>query len=347
MGVISAKEIMTIKVNLSSGSHSEGRGVGFYAQFLSESLKKEKGIELTDKNPDLIHYPFFDLFYPTLPFKKIVPTVVTIHDLTPLVLSSLYPRGVKSSINLLRQWLSLQSVSAVITDSVNSKQDLVKIFKLSPKKVFVTPLSVNPIYSQSPSSKKISAVKKKYSLPDKFVLNVSAGPNPNKNLPALAQATQDLNIPLIIAGGGVAKPAPSGKVHPELKDLAELKKYSHVITPGFVPNEDLLVFYKLASLYCQPSLYEGFGLPVLEAMNAGCLVVSSHVSSLPEIYSRNTITFSPRDLEGMKQALNHALHLTAKKKAALIKEAKKKADDFDWKKTAQATIKIYRSVLGK
>ena len=338
---------MAIKVHLNSGSHSQGRGVGFYAQFLSESLEKEKGIELTDKNPDLIHYPFFDLFYPTLPLKKTVPTLVTIHDLTPLVLPSLYPRGVKGSINLLRQWLSLQSVSAVITDSNNSKQDLLKIFKLSPKKVFITPLSVNKIYSQSPSVKEISAVKKKYSLPDKFILTVSAGPNPNKNLPALAEVTQDLNIPLIIVGGGVAKPVPSGKVHPELKDLFKLKQYSHVITPGFVPNEDLLVFYKLASLYCQPSLYEGFGLPVLEAMNAGCLVVSSHTSSLPEIYSRNTITFSPRNLEGMKQSLNHALHLTAKKKTVLLKEAKKKADDFDWKKTAQATIKVYRSVLAK
>lgn len=338
---------MSIKIYLNSGSHSQGRGVGFYAKFLSESLKKEKGIELTDKNPDLIHYPFFDLFYPTLPLKKIVPTVVTIHDLTPLVLSSLYPRGVKGSVNLLRQRLSLQSVSAVITDSVNSQQDLIKIFKLSPKKIFVTPLSINPIYQSSLSKQKISAVKKKYSLPDKFILTVAAGPNPNKNLPALAQATQDLKIPLIIAGGGVAKPVPSGKVHPELKDLVKLKKYSHVITPGFVPDEDLLAFYKLASLYCQPSLYEGFGMPVLEAMNAGCLVVSSQVSSLPEIYSRNTITFDPRNLEEMKQSINHALNLTTKKKTALIKEAKAKAQDFTWKKTAQATIKVYRSVLSR
>lgn len=338
---------MAIKVHLNSGSHSQGRGVGFYAQFLSESLEKEKGIELTDKNPDLIHYPFFDLFYPTLPIKKTVPTVVTIHDLTPLVLSSLYPRGVRGSINLLRQWLSLQSVSAVLTDSVNSQQDLIKIFKLSPKKVFVTPLSVNPIYQQTLSSKKISTVRKKYSLPDKFILTVAAGPNPNKNLPTLAQVTQDLKIPLIIAGGGVAKPAPTGKVHPELKDLVKLKQYSHVITPGFVPDEDLLAFYKLTSLYCQPSLYEGFGMPVLEAMNAGCLVVSSRVSSLPEIYSRSTITFDPQNLEEMKQSLNHALNLTAKKKTALIKEAKTKARDFTWKKTAQATIKVYRSVLSK
>lgn len=336
-----------LKIFLNSGSHSKGRGVGFYAKFLSESLKKEKGIELTDKNPDLIHYPFFDLFYPTLPLKKIVPTVVTIHDLTPLVLSSLYPRGVKGSVNLLRQWFSLQSVSAVITDSVNSKQDLIKIFKLSPKKVFVTPLSVNPIYQQTLSDKKVAFVKKKYSLPHKFILTVAGGPNPNKNLPALAQVTQDLQIPLVIVGGGVSKPAPSGKVHPELKDLVKLKQYSHLITPGFVPDEDLLTLYQLASLYCQPSLYEGFGLPVLEAMNAGCLVVSSRVSSLPEIYSRNTITFDPQDLEEMKKVLSHALNLTTKQKTILIKEAKTRAGDFTWKKTAQATIKVYRSVLGQ
>ena len=338
---------MAIKVHLNSGSHSQGRGVGFYAKFLSEALEKEQGIELTDKNPDLIHYPFFDLFYPTLPWKKNLPTLVTIHDLTPLVLSDLYPKGVRGLLNLVKQRISLQSVSAVITDSVHSQQDLIKIFKLSPKKVFVTPLSVNPIYHSPLSKKKIQAVKKKYSLPNQFILTVAGGPNPNKNLPALAKVTEELNVPLVIVGGGVAKPVPEGKVHPELKDLVALKKYSHLIIPGFVPDEDLLALYRLASLYCQPSLYEGFGIPVLEAMNAGCLVVSSRVSSLPEIYSRHTITFDPRNLEEMKQALNHALHLTKEKKAKLIKEAKLKAEDFDWQKTARATIKVYRSVLGR
>jgi len=336
-----------IKVFLNSGSHSQGRGVGFYAQFLSQSLAKEQGIELTDKNPDLIHYPFFDLFYPTLPWKKNLPTVVTIHDLTPLVFPHLYPKGARGWFNLVRQRLSLQSVSAVITDSVSSQRDLVNIFKLSPKKVFITPLSVNPIYHSPLPAKKIAAIKKKYSLPDHFILTVAGGPNPNKNLPALAQVTQELNIPLVIVGGGVAKPVPSGRLHPELRDLAKLKKFSHLITPGFVPDQDLLAFYQLADLYCQPSLYEGFGLPVLEAMNVGCLVVSSHAGSLPEIYPRQTITFDPHDLTDMKQAINHGLHLTNKEKVKHIQQGRKKAATFSWQKTAQATIKVYRSVLSQ
>lgn len=107
-----------IKVFLDSGTHSQGRGVGFYAENLAKGLEKLSDVTLTDANPDLIHYPFFDLFYPTLPYKKLKPTIVTIHDVTPLVMSDRYPKGIKGTINFFRQWLSLQSVSAIITLSL-------------------------------------------------------------------------------------------------------------------------------------------------------------------------------------------------------------------------------------
>jgi len=137
----------TIRVNLHYGQHSAGRGVGYYADNLAKALSSHKEITLTTTDPDIIHYPFFDLFYSTLPIIKKAKTIVTIHDLTPLVLTHLYPKGVRGSINMYRQWLSLQSTSAIITDSNNSKEDIIRLFHTTPDKVFVTPLAADPVYS--------------------------------------------------------------------------------------------------------------------------------------------------------------------------------------------------------
>ncbi len=333
-----------LKVFLNSGEHSSGRGVGLYAKYLSEALAKLPGVELTDKDPDLVHFPFFDIFYGTLPLKKSKPTVVTVHDLTPLVMSDRYPLGILSTINLARQWFSLRSASAIITDSENSKKDLINIFRISPDKIFVTPLAVVDDYRKIPTEKQKQELKLKYNLPDKFVLNLSSGPDPNKNLPNLAEVTDRLGLPLVIAGGGL-KQEITGPVPPELIDLVRLQVYSHIIYPGRIPNEEFNILLHMASLYVHPSYYEGFGLPLLEAMTAGCLITSSNTSSSPEIYHEGAITFNPKNIKSMEKAISKALGLTAKEKALQIAKAKERAKDFSWAKTAKLTLEVYKRVL--
>ncbi|HOX96102.1 MAG TPA: glycosyltransferase family 1 protein [Candidatus Woesebacteria bacterium] len=332
-----------IKVFLDSGTHSQGRGVGFYADNLAKALEKSPSIILTDKNPDIIHYPFFDLFYHTLPIKKKNPTIVTVHDLTPLVLSSRYPKGAKGIFNLTLQWLALQSVSAIITDSENSKNDLIKLFRLPPEKITVIPLAIDSEFQKNISPEKLEEVRNKYHLPKKFILTVAGGPNPNKNLPSLAEVTDRLGIPLVIVGKGMLQEVKE-PVHPELIDMVRLKVYKHLILPGFVPTEDLNALYRLASLYVQPSLYEGFGLPLLEAMTAGCLIASSKVSSLPEIYHEGAIVFNPRKLSSIEKAIKKALSLSPKAKSEQITQAKEKSTSFSWTKTAKATSIVYQKV---
>lgn len=333
-----------IKVNLISSSASSGRGVGFYETHLREALTKLADIKLTTSSPDLIHYPYFDLFYPTLPYFKNKPTIVTIHDLTPLVLPNLYPKGILGSLNLLRQRLSLSNVSAIITDSNNSKQDIINLFSIPSEKIHVTPLAISPLFKKTPPNKTLHKIKTKYKLPDKFVLSVAGGPNPNKNLPALAEATKQLNLPLVLVGKGLIQDL-AAKVHPELRDLQKLKTYTHIIYLGYVPTPDLSAIYRLTTLYCQASLYEGFGLPLLEAMTSNCLVVSSNTSSLPEIYPSSTITFNPNSLTEVTAAIKQALDLPSLKRKALIKEANQKASQFNWSKTADLTVKVYNRVL--
>ncbi len=336
-----------MKVHLIGQPSSQNRGVGFYHQFLSQSLGRLPEIQLVDDNPDLVHFTFFDLFYPTLPFYKNYPTVVTIHDLTPLVLSRLYPKGIRSSLNLLRQRLSLTNIRAIITDSQNSKRDLIRLLKIDPSIIFSVPLAVDPIYTRSITKNQIKDVAKRYHLPHEFVLTVAGGPNPNKNLPALSEATQALHIPLVMVGGGLAQPLPKGKVHAELRDLQRIHTYHHVVLPGFVPSDDLLAFYKLASVYCQPSFYEGFGLPILEAMTAGCLVISSNTSSLPEIYPSHTLTFNPYHPVELRQALETSLNLKDLPRQHYIRAGQQRAADFSWGKTAQFTLEVYKQILGK
>ena len=159
----------------------------------------------------------------------------------------------------------------------------------------------------------------------------------------MAEVTDRMDIPLVIVGKGMLQEVRE-PVHPELIDMVRLKVYKHLILPGFVSNEDLSALYRLATLYVQPSLYEGFGLPLLEAMTAGCLIASSNSSSLPEIYHENAITFNPRKLASMEKAIKKALNLSPKAKQNQIEEAKAKANTFSWSKTAKATVDVYNKV---
>ncbi len=336
--------LQPIKVHIVNGEHSKGRGVGFYTENLIKALSKLHEIVLDSPKPELIHYPFFDLFYHTLPFRKSKPTVVTIHDLTPLVMAARYPKGIKGSINLALQRLALTNISAIITDSFSSKKDITDIFSIPEGKVFVTPLAVDSLFSKALNSKQLSLIKKRYHLPEKFVLCVAGGPNPNKNLPLLAQATKELDIPLVLVGKGLLQEVPEN-VHPELIDLLDIKSHKHIQFPGFVPTEDLVGMYQLATVYCQPSLYEGFGLTLLEAMTVGCLIVSSDSSSLPEIYHETANQFNPLSLDSLKKSLTTALELPFKHRQINITQGKERAKYFSWEKTAKETLKVYNSVL--
>ena len=333
-----------IKVQLVRPSDSMHRGIGLYASSLASALKDIKALEIVDSDPDIVHYPYFDLFFPSLPLFHRQPVVVTVHDLTPLVLSDLYPLGTRAKINLFRQRLALGRAAAILTDSNNSHSDLVRIWGLPQNKIFVTPLGVDTKFFIKLPVRKLNSVVKRLSLPKTFVLTIAGGPNPNKNLVRLAQATQLLNIPLVIVGRGLLEVLPEKNIHAELRDLAKLKEFTHLILPGFVSDEDLVALYQLAGVYCQASLYEGFGLPLLEAMAAGCLIASASVASLPEIYPSDTLTFHPTSVDEIYQSLKTALKLNLSARSRRIRHGKKRAAEFTWWRTAQLTFKAYQFV---
>ena len=331
---------------------SSVRGVGKYVSQLLSSLrstKKVKVVELKDsfnlRNVDLVHYPYFDFFFLTLPFFKVKKTVVTIHDCTPLVFPERYPAGIKGKIKFFLQKLSLKNASAIITDSESSKKDIVKFLGIPERKIKVIYLAADSDYKKIPREGRWPTfIRKKYDLGENFVLYVG-DINPNKNLERLikvfAWLPQDYN--LVLAG----KAFKNSRL-PEVKSLSLLIKQlglkNRVKFPGFVPGKDLAKIYNLAEVFCLPSLYEGFGLPILEAMACGCPVVVGNVSSMSEVADGAAVLVDPNSEESIFSGLRKIVEKEDLRND-LIKAGFKRANNFSWQKTAQETVKVYQEVL--
>lgn len=331
------KRIGFITIPKKSG-HSV-RGVGFYSQRLLDNLKSraaDHDLEIVENeaNCDLVHYPFFDLFSRSLPIIKSAKTVVTIHDVTPLEFPEHYPTGIKGFFNLQMQKLALVGVDMVITDSFASVNSIRKYLSVPSNKIRLIYLAADPMFKPIKDKSVLAKVKKKYHLPDQFILYVG-DIGWNKNLPILAKAAEQLQTPLVIVGKNAAGIEQLDLNHPELTHLQTLS-LTNIIRPGFVPDSDLVAMYNLARVYCQPSLAEGFGLPVLEALACNCPVVSSNTHSLPEIGGDAVTYFAPSDLQGLVSALKNP------KPGGAAQAAK-----FSWAKVADETIMVYQEILRK
>ncbi len=353
------------------------RGIGFYTQRLEEALNELKNSktpaassatkagkqikirelkskeEIKKQDYDLLHIPYFNPYFLTMPWpweiKK--PMVVTIHDLIPVKYPDHYPPGIKGKIRWQIQKLLLKQAKLVITDSFASKYDIHDLAGYPLDRVYVTYLAAGKRFQRlKANSSKLKAIQKKYNLPDTFALYVG-DVNWNKNIPSLVKACKKINLPLVITGKQAAS-KDYDKSHVENKDLvwlqAKIKKLtinhqSLIIPVGFVPTEDLVALYNLATVYCQPSFDEGFGLPVLEAMACGCPVVSSNQGSLPEVVGEAGLLTKPT-VQGLSKNLKNVVE-NNKLSKKLSKLGLARAKEFSWKKTASETLKVYRIAL--
>ena len=330
---------MKIAINTGSlSSASQNRGIGFYTSRLIAELETIPSIQLIKfekKIPpgvDLVHYPGFNPFQFSFPLINPLPFLVTIHDLIPLKFSSRFPPGIKGKLRWLIQRGLLLSAAGIITDSQASKADLVKLTELSPGKIHVIYLAADKVFQPL---KPIN----KFSLPKKFVLYVG-DVNYNKNLPFLIQVCLANNYPLVLVGKQLVE-KDYDRRHPENQDLIKVQSLikanpNRIFPLGFLPTQDLVMIYNLAAVYVQPSLDEGFGLPVLEAMACGCPVLIGPADSLSEIAGSAAGEFNENNLKLYWQSPTLRLKMA---KLGLAQAAK-----FSWEKTAQETIKVYESV---
>ena len=276
-----------------------------------------------------------------LPLLRAARGVVTVHDLSFL----LYPGAFNRVNRLYLTAITRQSVrraQAVIADSANTRDDLVRRLSVAPDRVVAIPLGVDPQYAPPPPAQ-VAEFRRRQGLPDRFILFLGTL-EPRKNLPLLVRAYADLRRAdpaapkLVLAGGAGWRYAPLFGL------VEELGLKDSVVFPGYVPQADLPLWYAAAEVLAYPSLYEGFGLPPLEAMACGTPVVTSTASSLPEVVGDAGLMVAPDDPAALAQALRRLLS-QADVRAELRARGLARAAQFTWQRTAQATAEVYRRVL--
>ncbi len=330
------------------------RGTGFYLQNLKESLKgedKNNSYIFYDRstsipgNIDLIHIPYFEPFFITLPIIKKVKTIVTVHDLTPLVFSKNFPSGIKGKLKWNIQKLLLKQADAIITDSNSSKKDIVQYTGISANKISVVYLAAGEEFKKLEIGNWKLEIGKRYGLPEKFALCVG-DVTWNKNLPRLIKAAIKADVPLVMVGKALVE-KDFDKNNPWNQDLVEVQKLAEnkkIIRLGFVPTDDLVALYNLAKVFIMPSLYEGFGLPILEAMACGCPVLTSKEGSIPEVAGNAAFYVDAYSVDSITEGIKKVFE-DKKLQEELSEEGIKQAKKFSWKKTAENTISVYQQVL--
>jgi glycosyltransferase involved in cell wall biosynthesis len=290
---------------------------------------------------DLLHVPYW-----APPLRSSVPIVVTIHDLIPLLLPQ-YRGG-----PLVRMYTGLVSAAArgaalILTDSDASRRDIVQHLHVPEARVRTVYLAADPRFTPPVETLDATALRKPYDLPEEYVLYLG-GFDARKNIETLlqvytwAQDTIGTDYPLVIAG-----PLPDrhdGFFHDPRVIAKQLEVDDVVRIIGAVAEEDKAALYQQARAFLYPSMYEGFGLPPLEALACGVPVIGSNAASIPEIVGDAGILVDPKDARAMAGALI-AVVTEAQLHATLSERAIAQAARFSWEKCARETVAAYESVL--
>lgn len=326
-------------------------------------------IKVIHKNPFLWHFAVIkdflrsggELFFAPTSFiipaflPRRVKSIITVHDLVAFLHPHLH--HTKSTIlEHLFFKMALKKTRHVLVPSDNTKKDLMRVFhyKVAPfgrtislaslrlglpeEKITVTPLGVDEAFLRHGElAESMARVRKKYWLPEEFILTV-AGLEPRKNVGMLIDALSLLIThppPLVIVGGKGWK---SKKLQQKIIEAGP-----RVIQIEKCDPEDLSKIYRLAKVFVYPSLYEGFGLPPLEAMASGCPVICSNAASLPEVVGEAALTFDPHNENELTAQLEKLLSNEAIRRE-LSEKGKKQASKFSWVKTAEQTLKVFHTV---
>lgn len=260
-------------------------------------------------------------------------TVVTIHDIAPL----LFPghRLGLSGLAWRWAWQGTLRAAKLIAVSEFTRQEVIKRFSVDPARVQTIPEGVEPHFRVLDAGR-LARTRHKFALPKRFALNVGST-HPRKNIAGLLRVIAGLDVPLVQVGG---RPSEA-----QLKLATELGLTDKVQFLGPVSETDLVALYNLATVFVFPSLYEGFGFPPLEAMACGTPVVSSNLSSLPEVVGDAGLLVDPHDTEAFRDAVAQVLEddsLAEDLRARGLAHAKK----FTWEATARQTLKVYESLSG-
>lgn len=299
-------------------------------------------LELLRARPDLLHSLAF-----ASPLVNPCPAVVTVYDLSFRLTPDKFPPAQRLYLSALTAH-SCRRARRVIAISESTKRDVVRLFGVDPARVDVAYPGVDPVFRPLPSAE-VEAFRARNRLPDRFILYLGTL-EPRKNLSALINAFAKLwaqspipkghgvsNLHLFLCG------AKGWWYQPLFKQVESLHLGDVVHFPGFIPAQELALWYNAAAAFAYPSSFEGFGIPVLEALACGRPVVTSDVSSLPEAAGDAALTVTPDDPDALAEALAQALTPAAAARARQCGPAH--AARFTWAAAAAQTVESYRRAL--
>ena len=281
----------------------------------------------------------FDVYHETAftPAKfSRTPTVYSVYDLSLRRYRETHPRE--------RVWLfeyfirtRLRYASHILTISEFIRREIIDEFNVPPSMVTAVPLAPDPLFSICPADD-VKTVRSKYNLPASYLLFVSSL-EPRKNIDLLIEALEkaDTDIPLVLVGW---------QAWGEKRWLEKIKQIdmkNRVYLIGHVPDDDLRMIYNGAQALVYPSLYEGFGLPIVEAMACGCPVICSDTASMPEVAGKAAVLIDPADSDDLARAIETLVY-DSEFRARLIQEGFTRAAGFTWEQTARQTLDLFKSV---
>ena len=268
------------------------------------------------------------------------PAVVTVYDLSFVHYPETFTAGRRAYLRLFAQ-LSCRRARRIIAISESTRRDIVQQWGISTAKIGVAYPGVGSEFTCLPADQ-VAAFRQRRQLSDQFILHVGTL-QPRKNLVRLVQAVGRLRdcgqeAKLVLVGG------PGWLYNEILQEIERLNLQEAVLLPGYAPAEELPEWYNAATVLAYPSLYEGFGLPVVEAMACGTPVVTSSVSSMPEAAGDAALQVDPHDTEALAEALHRALTDQALRQE-MRQRGLAQAARFSWRETAVATADLYRQAL--
>jgi len=298
---------------------------------------------LKEINPDLVHFPHFNV-----PILNNFPYLITIHDLIKH-----YSKGKETTtrncwIYLLKYWgyktvftQAVGKAKKIIVPSKFVKRGLLKNYLLAEDKIEVIYEGVdNKLKAQSSKLKAKSQKSKllnKYKIRRPYLLYVG-NVYPHKNIRRLILAVKKINQTLIIV-------CSRDVFYQRLQQVVkEFKAEKFVKLTGYVTDKELNVLYAQAKAFINPSLMEGFGLPGLEAMQAGCPVVCSQIPTFKEVYDQAVVYFNPKNIDDIAEKILKVINFSDKERKELIKKGKNQASKYSWQKCAQETLQLYQSM---
>lgn len=288
-------------------------------------------------SPDLVH----SIAFTSPPLKK-SKLIVTMLDMT----FETHPQfHFEENIRFCKEQSRLAAMRAdmVIAISENTKHDILEILNIPEERIRVIYLGVSSCFRPSVEETKVKETLSKYGIDSQYLLFVGAI-EPRKNIAGLVRAYHSLgqelkdNFKLLIVGA-------SGWLNEQIYSLvSELGLQENVKFLGFVPDEDLVFFYNGAAAFVYPSFYEGFGIPVVEAMACGTPVITSDVSSLPEVVGEAGIMVDPQDIEAISDAITSVL-TNASLREGMKQKSLDRAKAFSWEQSARQTLAVYKDVM--